>query len=502
MHSATSRGTAIPIGARERVARRAWVRRWANRASDSFARTAATRSCRRSCSPTAERAGARRSSSRRTRCTRTSRRSRTPRSSPASAGADFTVDADAAIALVRSTRPSLVFLCSPNNPTGTVEPRETVERLLAVVAEVGALLVVDEAYGEFAPWSALELVDDDQPLVVVRTYSKVWSLAAVRLGFAVAPSWVIDELEKVLLPYALSVPTQLAGTIALDFHTEMEHRGRRAGRGARAPLRRARRAARPVGGAVGCELPARAGQRRRPRSLAPPARARRARSRLLEPTRCRRVFPHHGRQPGGERRVPGRDQRGTTGGGQVSEPSSTGGGRYAEQKRTTKETTVDLELEVDGSGTTTVSTGIPFFDHMLEQLGKHAGFDLRIEATWRSRGRPAPHRRRRRHRARQRAARGAGRQARRAPLRQRARAARRGARAGGARSLGPAVPRVRRGAGRRVDRHLRSAARRGILEGIRRRRARHVAHSQPDGQERPPRDRGVVQGRGARCAMR
>lgn len=137
---------------------------------------------------------------------------------------DFTVDSDAAVALVRATRPSLVFLCSPNNPTGTVEPRETVERLLAVVAEIGALLVVDEAYGEFAPWSALELVDDDQPLVVVRTYSKVWSLAAVRLGFVVAPAWVIDELDKVLLPYALSVPTQLAGTIALDFHAEMEKR--------------------------------------------------------------------------------------------------------------------------------------------------------------------------------------------------------------------------------------------------------------------------------------
>ncbi|MDQ1481134.1 MAG: histidinol-phosphate aminotransferase [Actinomycetota bacterium] len=138
--------------------------------------------------------------------------------------ADFTVDADAAIALVRSTRPSLVFLCSPNNPTGTVESRDTVERLLAITAEAGALLVVDEAYGEFAPWSALELVNDDQPLVVVRTYSKVWSLAAVRLGFAVAPTWVVDEMEKVLLPYALSVPTQLAGTIALDFQAEMEKR--------------------------------------------------------------------------------------------------------------------------------------------------------------------------------------------------------------------------------------------------------------------------------------
>jgi imidazoleglycerol-phosphate dehydratase len=54
--------------------------------------------------------------------------------------------------------------------------------------------------------------------------------------------------------------------------------------------------------------------------------------------------------------------------------------RRAELRRETKETTVDLELTIDGSGTTSVSTGIPFFDHMLEQLGKHAGFDLRVEA--------------------------------------------------------------------------------------------------------------------------
>jgi imidazoleglycerol-phosphate dehydratase len=55
--------------------------------------------------------------------------------------------------------------------------------------------------------------------------------------------------------------------------------------------------------------------------------------------------------------------------------------RSSQQHRVTKETTIDLVLEVDGAGSATASTGIPFFDHMLEQLGKHAGFDLRIEAT-------------------------------------------------------------------------------------------------------------------------
>jgi imidazoleglycerol-phosphate dehydratase len=54
--------------------------------------------------------------------------------------------------------------------------------------------------------------------------------------------------------------------------------------------------------------------------------------------------------------------------------------RSAQLKRETKETTVALDLEVDGAGATTISTGIPFFDHMLEQLGKHAGFDLRVKA--------------------------------------------------------------------------------------------------------------------------
>jgi imidazoleglycerol-phosphate dehydratase len=54
--------------------------------------------------------------------------------------------------------------------------------------------------------------------------------------------------------------------------------------------------------------------------------------------------------------------------------------RSSEQHRVTKETTVDLVLDVDGGGSASASTGVPFFDHMLEQLGKHAGFDLRVEA--------------------------------------------------------------------------------------------------------------------------
>ena len=135
--------------------------------------------------------------------------------------ADFTVDSAAARALLAEHRPALVFLCSPNNPTGTVEPADTVEALLDAT---DGLVVVDEAYGEFADRSAIRLVADEGPLVVARTYSKVWSMAALRLGFCVAPPWVVEELEKVVLPYHLAAPTQLAGVLALRYGGEMDER--------------------------------------------------------------------------------------------------------------------------------------------------------------------------------------------------------------------------------------------------------------------------------------
>jgi histidinol-phosphate aminotransferase len=137
--------------------------------------------------------------------------------------ADFSIDPDAARALVEAHSPTILFVCSPNNPTGTVEPAATIQALLALDGFDG-LVVVDEAYGEFAPWSALELVRDDRPLVVVRTYSKVWSMAAVRLGFAVAPPWVIDERERVVLPYHLASATQIAGRLALELGPAMDDR--------------------------------------------------------------------------------------------------------------------------------------------------------------------------------------------------------------------------------------------------------------------------------------
>jgi histidinol-phosphate aminotransferase len=134
---------------------------------------------------------------------------------------DFALDVAEVDRVLAGADPAITFLCSPNNPTGVVDP-EPVVRHVADVAP--GLVVVDEAYGQFAPWSALELVSDDRPLVVTRTFSKTWSMAASRLGYLVGPRWLVAELDKVVLPYHLDAVKQAAGTLALDFADEMAAR--------------------------------------------------------------------------------------------------------------------------------------------------------------------------------------------------------------------------------------------------------------------------------------
>lgn len=135
--------------------------------------------------------------------------------------ADFTLDPAELRRVIETEQPHVTFLCSPNNPTGGVEPPERVAELLGIAP---GLVVVDEAYAQFADWSALSLVDESSPLAVVRTFSKTWSMAAARLGYLVGPSWLVAELDKVVLPYHLDAVKQLAGTLALRFVGDMDER--------------------------------------------------------------------------------------------------------------------------------------------------------------------------------------------------------------------------------------------------------------------------------------
>lgn len=138
--------------------------------------------------------------------------------------ADFTLDVDVARRLLLDRRPTITFLCSPNNPTGRLEPPDTVRAVLDAVESVDGMLVVDEAYGQFSPWSALTLVEEERAVVVTRTYSKTWSAAGLRLGYLIGPTWVVEDLERVVLPYHLDSMTQLAGVLALDHIDEMHRR--------------------------------------------------------------------------------------------------------------------------------------------------------------------------------------------------------------------------------------------------------------------------------------
>ena len=134
---------------------------------------------------------------------------------------DFSIDLGEVRRVLGESSPTVTFLCSPNNPTGMVDPPETVDEVLRAAP---GLVVVDEAYGQFAPTSALGLVSEDRPLVVTRTFSKTWSMAAARLGYLVGPTWLVAELEKVVLPYHLDAAKQAAGRLALRFEPEMRAR--------------------------------------------------------------------------------------------------------------------------------------------------------------------------------------------------------------------------------------------------------------------------------------
>jgi histidinol-phosphate aminotransferase len=137
---------------------------------------------------------------------------------------DFSLDVDHALAVVEEHRPSVVLLPSPNNPTGTALPSDTVAAVCAGAAEVGGVVVIDEAYGEFrraGTPSALELLQETPNLVVSRTMSKAFALAGARLGYLAASTEITDALRVVRLPYHLSALTQAVARVALRHADEL-----------------------------------------------------------------------------------------------------------------------------------------------------------------------------------------------------------------------------------------------------------------------------------------
>ncbi|WP_052865862.1 histidinol-phosphate transaminase [Streptomyces niger] len=136
---------------------------------------------------------------------------------------DFTIDVEAAEKAIAERKPDVVFICSPNNPTGTAVAAETVlalyEAAQAAKADTaGALVVIDEAYGEFSHGpSLLPLIENRPNLVVSRTMSKAFGAAGLRLGYLAADPAVVDAVQLVRLPYHLSSVTQATALAALEY---------------------------------------------------------------------------------------------------------------------------------------------------------------------------------------------------------------------------------------------------------------------------------------------
>ncbi|WKX69806.1 histidinol-phosphate transaminase [Streptomyces sp. XD-27] len=134
---------------------------------------------------------------------------------------DFRIDVDAACAAITEHRPDVVFITSPNNPTGTAVEADTVLALYeAAQAAKPSMVVVDEAYGEFSHRpSLLPLLAGRPHLVVSRTMSKAFGAAGLRLGYLAADPAVVDAVQLVRLPYHLSAVTQATALAALE-HTD------------------------------------------------------------------------------------------------------------------------------------------------------------------------------------------------------------------------------------------------------------------------------------------
>ena len=218
------------------------------------------------------------------------------------------IDVDAARAAHRaSTSPRS---CSCAARTTRPGPSTRSRRSQAVLDAAPGLVIVDEAYGEFARDSALDLVDDDRALVVTRTYSKVWSLAALRLGYCVAPPWIVararqgraavpprrEHAARRARPRCGSAPRWRHGSRSSS-RTGSACSRRSTSSTASPCSRRARTSC-----CSGSTRPGRTWRDARPRGLAGPGGPGRARARLLALARRRGLPAGHGRHHGRERR--------------------------------------------------------------------------------------------------------------------------------------------------------------------------------------------------------
>jgi len=126
---------------------------------------------------------------------------------------DFSIDVKALIRAAASPDVKIVVICNPNSPTGNATPLDKIEEILA---NTNAVVVVDEAYGEFGGESSIPLLNNYPNLVILRTFSKALSMAGMRVGYLLASDPVMNELLKVKPPYNVNSFSQTAARVVLE----------------------------------------------------------------------------------------------------------------------------------------------------------------------------------------------------------------------------------------------------------------------------------------------
>ena len=126
---------------------------------------------------------------------------------------DLQYDSEALLKTVETRQPDVTIICSPNNPTGCVIDENVLKSLLKIT---NGLVVIDEAYHEFAEHSVVPLLNNYENLIVLRTFSKAMAFAALRLGYLLAAPDLVREIQKAVLPYNLNAFSQIAAEVAVE----------------------------------------------------------------------------------------------------------------------------------------------------------------------------------------------------------------------------------------------------------------------------------------------
>lgn len=292
---------------------------------------------------------------------------------------DFSMDTEAMLAATDS-KTRLMFICSPNNPTGNSFPAEQIEELLE---RFGGVVVLDEAYIDFSVRPSLaSLVKRYPNLMVLQTLSKAWGMAGLRIGLAVADPAVISLMSKVKYPYNINVVAQKMALMKLDEAAKDKAVAEIVGQ--RFRLEKELRKCPEVKGIYSSDANFLLVRFDNPdevygRLLAGGVIVRN-RSKVPGCEGCLRITVGTPAENDRLLRLLASP---------VTEPVEVAlrcqgieklGERHVRIVRDTKETKITLELDLDSMGSGRISTGLPFFDHMLEQIPNHGGVALSIDA--------------------------------------------------------------------------------------------------------------------------